>query len=191
MKKLTLMLFIAAMLNTPAAEAVFIPLSLQPGGPLHAGVPYTFRVGDAANGTAAMLQAVRGRLELEETLTVPSGNLVDLVFTIPSRANRVVLVLDLVEEHGEVTLTVLDQIGNTVISAKNLFVLYVYELGPSRRGGVRGCTLNEARYKICHLNCHGAHLLARRLRKKRPGRGVERASRRTEQPYSSRAAFTI
>jgi len=116
MKKLTLMLLVAVMLNSPAAEAVFIPLSLQPGGPLHAGVPYTFRVGDAANGTAGMLQAVvRGRLELEDTLTVPSGSLVDLVFTIPSRASRVILVLDLVEEHGEVTVTVLDQIGNTVI----------------------------------------------------------------------------
>jgi len=141
MKKLTLMLFIAAMLNTPAAEAVFIPLSLQPGGPLHAGVPYTFRVGDAANGTAAMLQAVvRGRLELEEALTVPSGNLVDLVFTIPSRANRVILVLDLVEEHGEVTVTVLDQIGNTVIPPRTFsfsmstnsdpHVEVVYEVAP-------------------------------------------------------------
>ena len=39
MKKLTLMLLVAAMLKTPIAEAVFIPLSLQPGGPLHAGVP--------------------------------------------------------------------------------------------------------------------------------------------------------
>jgi len=68
MKKLTLMLLVAAMLKTPIAEAVFIPLSLQPGGPLHAGVPYIFRVGDAANGTAVMLQAVvRNRLELEET----------------------------------------------------------------------------------------------------------------------------
>jgi len=116
MKKLTLMLLVAAMLNTPAAEAVFIPLSLQPGGPLHAGVSYVFRIGDAADGTAVMLQAViRGRLELEEVVAVPSGELVDLDFTIPSRASRVILVLDLVEEHGEVTVTVLDQIGNTVI----------------------------------------------------------------------------
>ena len=115
MKKLTLMLLVAAMLKTPIAEAVFIPLSLQPGGPLHAGVPYIFRVGDAANGTAVMLQAVvRNRLELEETVTVPSGSSVDLAFTIPSRASRVILVLDLVL-NGEVIVTVLDQNGNTVI----------------------------------------------------------------------------
>ena len=50
MKKLTLMLLVAA-LNTPVVEAVFIPLSLQPGGPLRAGVPYVFRIGDA--GTEA------------------------------------------------------------------------------------------------------------------------------------------
>lgn len=141
MKKLTLMLLVAAMLNVPAAEAVFIPLSLQPGGPLHTGVPYTFRVGDAANGTAAMLQAVlRGRLELEETLTVPPGSSADLVFTIPSRASRVILVLDLVEEHGEVTVTVLDQIGATVIPPRTFsfsmstnsdpHVEVVYEVAP-------------------------------------------------------------
>jgi len=118
MRKIMLMLLIAAMLNTPA-EAVFIPLSLQPGGPLHAGVPYTFRIADAGNGTAVMLQVVvRGRLEVGETLTVPSGSLVDLLFTIPSRTTRVILVLDLVEEHGEVSVTVLDQIGNTVISPR-------------------------------------------------------------------------
>ena len=78
MKKPTLMLLVAAMLNSPVAEAVFIPLSLQPGGPLHTGVPYAFQVGDAANGTAATLHAVvRGRLELEESLTVPSGSSVN------------------------------------------------------------------------------------------------------------------
>ena len=116
MKKLTLMLLVAAMLKTPIAEAVFIPLSLQPGGPLHAGVPYIFRVGDAANGTAVMLQAVvRNRLELEETVTVPSGSSVDLAFTIPSRASRVILVLDPVLPGGQVTVTVFDQNGATVI----------------------------------------------------------------------------
>lgn len=109
MKKFTLML-LAAALNTSVVEAVFIPL-----GPLHAGVPYVFRIGDAAGGTAVMLQAVvRNRLELEETVTVPPGSSVDLAFTIPSRASRVNLVLDLVL-NGEVTLTVLDQNGNTVI----------------------------------------------------------------------------
>jgi len=141
MKKLTLMLLVAAMLNAPAAEAVFVPLSLQPGGPLRAGVPYVFRIGDAGNGTAVMLQAVvRGRLELEETLTVPSGSSVDLGFTIPSRASRVILVLDLVEEHGDVTVTVIDQIGNTVIPPRTFsfsastdpdpHVEVVYEVAP-------------------------------------------------------------
>ena len=77
-KKLTLVLLIAAALNTPPAEAVLILSSLQ------AGVSYTFRVGDAAGGTAVMLQAVvRGRLELEETLAVPSGSGVDLVPRFP------------------------------------------------------------------------------------------------------------
>jgi hypothetical protein len=116
MKKLTFALLIAAVVNVPVAEAIFIPLSEQPGGPLQAGVPYTFRIGDAANGTAVMLQAViRSRLELEETLTVPSGGLVDLGFTIPSRASRLILALDLVLVGGQVTVTVLDQNGNTVI----------------------------------------------------------------------------
>ena len=115
MKKLALALLIASVGNVPVAEAIFIPLTEQPGGPLQVGVPYTFRIGDAANGTAVMLQAVvRSRLELEETLTVPSGGSVDLAFTIPSRASRVILVLDLVL-NGEVTVTVPDQNGNTVI----------------------------------------------------------------------------
>ena len=138
MKKLTLMLLVAAMLKTPIAEAVFIPLSLQPGGPLHAGVPYIFRVGDAAGGTAVMLQAVvRNRLELEETVTVPSGSSVDLAFTIPSRASRVILVLDLVL-NGEVIVTVLDQNGATVIPPRTFsfstdpdpHLEVVYEVAP-------------------------------------------------------------
>jgi hypothetical protein len=109
MKKLTLMLLVAAMLNTPTAEAILIPVGL------HAGVPYIFRIADAAGGTAVMLQAVvRNRLELEETVTVPPGSSVELAFTIPSRASRVILVLDLVL-NGEVTVTVLDQNGATVI----------------------------------------------------------------------------
>ena len=112
MKKLTLALLIAAALNTPA-EAVLIQSSLQ------AGVPYTFRIGDAFGGTAVMLQAVvRNRLELEETAAVPAGSGIDLVFTIPSRASRVTLVLDPVFPGmvgGQVTVTVLDQNGATVI----------------------------------------------------------------------------
>ena len=136
-KKLTLALLIAV-LNVPAAEAIFIPLSEQPGGPLQAGVPYIFRVGDAAGGTAVMLQAVvRNRLELEETVTVPAGSSVELAFTIPSRASRVILVLDLVL-NGEVTVTVLDLNGNTVIPPRTFsfstdpdpHLEVVYEVAP-------------------------------------------------------------
>jgi hypothetical protein len=137
MKKLTLMLLVAA-LNTPVVEAVFIPLSLQPGGPLRAGVPYVFRIGDAAGGTAVMLQAVvRNRLELEETVTVPPGSSVDLTFTIPSRASQVILVLDLVL-NGEVIVTVLDQNGATLIPPRTFsfstdpdpHLEVVYEVAP-------------------------------------------------------------
>src|SRR6266700_822191 len=115
MKKLTLALLIAAALNTPTAEAVFFPLSLQPGGPLQPGGTYIFRIADAAGGTAVMLQAVvRNRLELEETGTVPTGSSIELVFTIPSRASRVILVLDPVLPGGQVTVTVFDQNGTVI-----------------------------------------------------------------------------
>src|SRR2546430_4298589 len=88
MKKLTLALLVAAALNPPPAEAIFIPLSLQPGGPLHTGVSYTFRLGDAAGGTAVMLQAVvRNRLELEETATVSAGRSTGLVVSGPTRGS--------------------------------------------------------------------------------------------------------
>ena len=138
MKKLTLALLVAAALNTPPAEAIFIPLSLQPGGPLHTGVSYTFRLGDAAGGTAVMLQAVvRNRLELEETATVSAGSSIDIVFAIPSRDSRVILVLDPVLPGGQVTGTVLDQNGGTVIPpitfndfTDHLHVELVYDVAP-------------------------------------------------------------
>jgi cytochrome c peroxidase len=79
------------MANVPAAEAVFFPLSLQPGGPFQAGLPYTFRISPATvvGDTAEMLQAVvRGRLELDATAMVAAGNVVDLAFTIPSDPGR-------------------------------------------------------------------------------------------------------
>jgi hypothetical protein len=119
------LLALIALIVVPAAEAVFFPFSLQPGGPLEAGRQYTFRIGDATmgGGTAVTLQAVvRGRLELEETLTVPSGSSSDLVFTIPSRASQVILLLDPFfpgfqsEVESDVTVVVLDQNGGTVIS---------------------------------------------------------------------------
>ncbi|PWT85928.1 MAG: hypothetical protein C5B58_02285 [Acidobacteria bacterium] len=56
LRKLTLALLIAVVVNVPAAEAIFIPLSLQPGGPLQAGVPYIFRVGDAAHAPDSLFE---------------------------------------------------------------------------------------------------------------------------------------
>jgi len=113
MKKLTLALVIAAVINIPVAEAILIPL---PDGGLQSGVPYIFRVSANAADIAVKLHAVvRNRLELEQTLTVSAGTTVDLNFTIPSRASQVVLVLDPAmigfdpEFFGDVTLTILDQ----------------------------------------------------------------------------------
>src|SRR2546430_9511387 len=110
MKKLTLALLVAAALNPPPAEAIFIPLSLQPGGPLHTGVSYTFRLGDAAGGTAVMLQAVvRNRLELEETATVSAGRSLDLGVSLSSPDNPGILLPDPRLPRGPVTVTPLHQ----------------------------------------------------------------------------------
>ena len=113
LKKLTLALLIAAVVNVPAAEAILIPL---PGGGLQSGVPYTFRISANVTDVAVMLQAlVRNRLELEETVTAPAGATVDLPFTIPSRATQVILMLDPAmigsdpDFFGDVTVTILDQ----------------------------------------------------------------------------------
>jgi len=74
-KKLTLALLVAAVVNVPSAEAILIPL---PGGGLQSGVPYVFRISANATDVAVMLQAVvRNRLELEDTATVPAGNSID------------------------------------------------------------------------------------------------------------------
>jgi len=112
-KKLTLALLVAAVVNVPSAEAILIPL---PGGGLQSGVPYIFRISANVTDVAVMLQAVvRNRLELEETTTVPAGNSIDLPFTIPSRASQVILVLDPAmigsdpQFFGDVTVTILDQ----------------------------------------------------------------------------------
>jgi hypothetical protein len=112
-KKLTLALVIAGVMNVPAAEAILIPL---PGGGLQSGVPYTFRISASVTDIAVMLQAVvRNRLELEETATAPAGSSIDLPFTIPSRASQVILVLDPAmigtdpQFFGDVTLTILDK----------------------------------------------------------------------------------
>ena len=70
-KKLVLALFIASVVNVPAAEAILIPL---PGGGLQSGVPYIFRISANITDVAVMLQAVvRGRLEVEETAIVTAG----------------------------------------------------------------------------------------------------------------------
>ena len=112
-KKLTLALLIAAVINVPVAEAILIPL---PGGGLQSSVPYIFRISANVSDVALMLQAVvRNRLELEETATVPAGSSVDLLFTIPPHASQVILVLDPAmvgfdpQFFGDVTVTILDQ----------------------------------------------------------------------------------
>ena len=113
MKKFILALLIAAVISVPAAEAILIPL---PGGGLQAGVPYIFRISANVTDVAVMLQAlVRNRIELQQTLMVPAGASVDLPFTIPSRANEVILLLDPAmigsdpQFFGDVTVTILDQ----------------------------------------------------------------------------------
>ena len=91
-KKLTLALLIASVINVPAAEAILIPL---PGGGLQSGVPYIFRISASVTDVAVMLQAVvRNRLEVEEIATVQAGSSIDLPFTVPSHASQVILVLD-------------------------------------------------------------------------------------------------
>ena len=117
MKKLTFALLIAAILNVPAAQAILIPL---PGNGLQSG--YTLRIQGGGGDSAVMLEAViRSRVEVEETLTVPAGTTVDLLVTIPSRASRVILVLDPAmigfdpTQFSEVTVTILDQNLNPVI----------------------------------------------------------------------------
>jgi len=119
MKKFILALLIAAVISVPAAEAILIPL---PGGGLQAGVPYIFRISANVTDVAVMLQAlVRNRIELQQTLMVPAGASVDLPFTIPSRANEVILVLDPAmigsdpQFFGDVTVTILDQNLNPII----------------------------------------------------------------------------
>lgn len=113
LKKLTLALIIAAVVNVPAAEAILIPL---PGGGLQSGVRYIFRISANVTDVIVMLKAVvRGRLELKETPMVTAGAGVDLLFTVPSRASQVILVLDPAmigsdpQFFGDVTVTILDQ----------------------------------------------------------------------------------
>ena len=64
MKKLPLALLIAAVVNVPAAEAIFISLSLQPGGSLHASVPYTFRIARASCEKIKILCSARSGILL-------------------------------------------------------------------------------------------------------------------------------
>jgi hypothetical protein len=113
MKKPMLVLLIAAILNIPAAEAILVPL---PGGGLQSG--YTIRV-LVDTDTAVMLQAViKSRLELEGSLTVSAGTSIDIPVTIPSRTNRIILVLDPAmfgQFLGDVTVTILDQNLNPII----------------------------------------------------------------------------
>src|SRR6266540_5676863 len=85
---------------------------------LHAGITYMFRIGDGAFGTqATLLSITRGRLELEDSRVVAPGATGDMPFTIPDRAKRVVLALDLrctSTSCGDATLTVLNQNGEPI-----------------------------------------------------------------------------
>src|SRR5207244_12511535 len=94
-------------------QAILTPL---PDGGLQSGGPYIFRIRANVTDVAVMVRALlRNRLELEQTLMVPAGASVDLPFTIPSRANEVILLLDPAmigsdpQFFGDVTVTILDQ----------------------------------------------------------------------------------
>jgi hypothetical protein len=92
--------------RVPRAQALYYE------APLQTGATYTFRIGDGTFGTQlTLLSITRGRLELEDSRLVPPGTAVDVPFTVPARATRIVLVLDLkcsTTTCGDATLTVLD-----------------------------------------------------------------------------------
>jgi hypothetical protein len=87
--KLMIALVAVAVAVVPPAEATF-------GGSLQRGVTYTFQINDqSSGGTAVMLQAVtRGRLRVKDTRTVAVLETIQMTFTVPPTATRVVLVLD-------------------------------------------------------------------------------------------------
>src|SRR5689334_12650284 len=113
--KLILAVLAAAAVAAAQAEALYHDAVLRPGA------AYTFRIGDGRTGTQVRLQSItRGRLDLEDTRVVGAGATADVPFTVPARATRVLLVLDMKcapVSCGDATLTVLDASGNPVAPA--------------------------------------------------------------------------
>jgi hypothetical protein len=110
-KKLIAAVLASGALSVPRAQALYHDAALQ------TGATYTFRIGDGSFGAQlTLLSITRGRLELEDSRLVPPGTAVDVPFTVPARATRVVLVLDLKcsTTCGDATLTVLDQNNNPI-----------------------------------------------------------------------------
>jgi hypothetical protein len=107
MKKRLFAALVVAVAGVPHAQALYHDAVLQ------TGATYTFRIGDGTFGAQLRVESItRGRLELEDSRLVPPGTTVDVPFTVPARATRVVLVLDLkcsTTTCGDATVTVLDQ----------------------------------------------------------------------------------
>jgi hypothetical protein len=112
MKKVILAVLVAAIVGVPRAQALYYDAVLQ------TGATYTFRIGDGSFGAQlTLLSIIRGRLELQDSQLVFPGTTLDVPFTVPARATRVVLVLDLkcsTTTCGDATLTVLDQNDNPI-----------------------------------------------------------------------------
>ena len=112
MKKMMLAALAAAVVGVPRAQALYHEAVLQ------TGAAYTFRIGNASPGAQVRLLSItRGRLELEDSRLVAAGSSADVPFTVPARATRVLLVIDLKCTEagcGEATVTVLDANGGTV-----------------------------------------------------------------------------
>jgi hypothetical protein len=122
MNKLLVLSFVVTMIAIVPAEALYV------GAPLHAGAGYVFRIADASNGSAVTLLSVtRGRLEVEDTAVVPAGDGLDIPLVVSQRTTRVMLKLDLQcagddpsTGCGQITVTVLDATGNTVVAPRVL-----------------------------------------------------------------------
>jgi hypothetical protein len=114
-KKLFLAVLGAAAVGASQAEALYHDAVLR------TGAAYTFRIADGLTGTQVRLQSItRGRLELEDSRVVAPGALADIPFSIPGRATRILLVLDVKctpASCGDATVTVLDANNNPIAPA--------------------------------------------------------------------------
>jgi hypothetical protein len=115
-KKSTLAVLGALAVAVPHADAGYYGTRLQ------AGSTYTFRINDAGFGNSSTLLSVtRGRLEVEEVRAAASAEFVEITFTVPPKASRIILAIDLqcpdtgTVVCGQVGLTLIDQVGNTVL----------------------------------------------------------------------------